>query len=377
MNNILVLLPDQIIKPMGGMGEQARNLFSHLSSDYHIYIIGSPDSEEYHDKNISYYPINNIETNHISSEALGSVFLQQALYVEKALSLGLNFDIVHAFDYSTFFAGQILADHYKSLFVTTIQLSIQHHAKNIHPLQLLNHQRASSIEMSGLINSDAIIQVSESYVKLFPKIFSLKTKVIHNGISIDDWRQTEKIDLPGNNPIKIIYIGRYTEMKNTNTLCDIDLPDNVDLIFIGSSKGGTPEYFKYMTDKCTESNNMHYVGPKYGQEKINYLMSADAIIMPSTHEPFGIVALEALASKKILLSSFVNGLSDFLTEDCAINCGTTKESIESAIEKFLLLTEEEKSKMIESGLKVCKDHDWILQSEKLEELYNLLLKPTL
>ncbi len=50
------------------------------------------------------------------------------------------------------------------------------------------------------------------------------------------------------------------------------------------------------------------------------MKEASAIIMPSIHEPFGLVALEALMIKTPLLCSIQGGLSDFLNND---NCWCT------------------------------------------------------
>ena len=103
------------------------------------------------------------------------------------------------------------------------------------------------------------------------------------------------------------------------------------------------------------------------------LFAADAVIMPSIHEPFGIVALEALASKSILLSSFVDGMGDFLTEDVAINCGTSKESIEKALDNLINLQEEERVQRIKKGLEICKEYTWEKSAKKLAAIYSLFV----
>jgi glycosyltransferase involved in cell wall biosynthesis len=129
-----------------------------------------------------------------------------------------------------------------------------------------------------------------------------------------------------------------------------------------------------MLKACLEKDNFYYVGARYGQEKIDWLMAADAVIVPSTHEPFGIVGLEGLASRSIVLSSFVNGMGDYLTDECAINCGTTTESISKAIDRFISMTNEEKNKMKDKGLQVCREHDWSIQADKLFKVYNENIK---
>lgn len=374
MINVFLLLPDQLKKPMGGMGEQARNFLTHFPPGYHFSVIGSSEAEVYHTDNYSFYPVISISNFHGNPDPLCTTFLNQSLFIEKALSLNQKPDIIHAFDWSTFWAGRILANHYNCPLVVTIQLSIE----KINSIPVVISQKnqydlACSLELSGLIEADAIIQVSESYAKSFHSFLLPKTAVIHNGINLNEWNKNSTIALPGINPIKVFYIGRYAIMKNIHTLIQCTIPKSIDLIFIGDSRGGNPELFDAMVQFCNSTPNVHFVGPKYGQEKIDWLCAADAVIVPSIHEPFGIVALEALASKSILLSSFVNGMGDFLSEDCAINCGTTKESIELAFEKLLQLKPNEKESIIKSGLKVCEEHSWNLQAEKMSKVYDSVL----
>ena len=376
MNQILILIPDKLKKPMGGMGEQLRNLAAHTPSDYHLTIIGSANSEEYSEERFDYYAHHNLSTmwSKENYKMVDQVFLKQSLFVQRALSLDVKPDIVHAFDWSTMWAGRIIARHYKVPLVTTIQLSIDANTPSHVKATELEYDLAASIELSGMIDSASIIQVSENYASLFPKFLLPKTTVIHNGIDLSLWKKDIDIKLVGNGRRKIVYIGRFAKMKNVDALLDLELPEDTDLIFIGSPNGGHIDIYNRMLKACSEKDNFHYAGARYGQEKIDWLMAADAVIVPSTHEPFGIVGLEGLASRSIVLSSFVNGMGDYLTDECAINCGTTTESISKAIDRFASMTNEEKNKMKSNGLKVCRDHDWSIQADKLFKVYNENIK---
>lgn len=376
MNRVLILIPDELKKPMGGMGERFRNILARTPSNYHLTIIGSDHSEEYSEERFDYYAQHDLSTMWAQSDkkVIDKIFLKQSLFIQRAWELGIKPDIVHAHDWSTMWAGRILSRHYGVPLITTVQLSIDANTPSHVKSSELEFDLAASIEMSGLVDSAAIIQVSENYASLSPKFLLPKTTVIRNGIDLKLWEKEEEVKLVGNGKRKIIYIGRFARMKNVHTLLNLELPEDTDLIFIGSQSGGHIGLFNKMVQVCKEKDNFHYVGPKYGQEKIDWLMAADAVIVPSTHEPFGIVALEALASRSILLSSFVNGMGDFLTEECAINCGTTTESISKAIDRFVSMTDEEKNEMKENGLQVCREHDWAIQADKLFKLYDRNIK---
>ena len=101
--------------------------------------------------------------------------------------------------------------------------------------------------------------------------------------------------------------------------------------------------------------------------------SADAVIMPSKHEPFGIVALEALASKSILISSRKDGLGDFLNDENSLDCGCTLESINTTLYQFTQLTEEVKQKMIQNGIETCQQYKWDDIADQYYNVYTSLL----
>jgi len=97
------------------------------------------------------------------------------------------------------------------------------------------------------------------------------------------------------------------------------------------------------------------------------------VIIPSKDEPFGLVALEALAAGKLLLSSFVDGMGEFLTYDTAVNCGVTPDTISQAVSFALNMPDDEKSSRIKKGLQICEKYTWESTANKIETVFNSLL----
>ena len=100
----------------------------------------------------------------------------------------------------------------------------------------------------------------------------------------------------------------------------------------------------------------------------------DAVIVPSLHEPFGIVTLEALASDNILLSSFKSGMGEYLNEDVAINCGTTPEEISKAILKWSKMSKKQVNDQIKRGHEFLKPFTWENSAAVLHEVYKRTIK---
>lgn len=372
---VTVIIPDSMSTPTGGLGVQFNNLYSRLNNHIDFCIVG--------------YPEDNPPPNYIPAETPlpelqhGSLntLIGHTIYLAKALEFGKP-DIVHAYDWSTYFAGYYVAKYFKVPLLVTMQLSVRGLGDhNIYNCMNFNskdgqwiHKYHTQMEEFVLKNSDQIICVSNGYQKYIPKVSLNKTKIIPNGIDLKQWQTTKSLpSLPGSNKYKIAYIGRFAEMKGVSELMLADIPSGIDLILIGSPNGGDNHVISLIEEVKKEKNNVYYVGPYYGQDKIDILNQMDAVIMPSKHEPFGIVALEALASKSILLSSRVDGMGDFLTNQNSILVSPGVSGVEKAFNAFLKLSFKEKNNMIQEGLKTCLNYKWDDIAQQYLKVYNSMV----
>jgi len=371
---VLCIFPDSISKPTGGLGVQFKNIYERLKDRVEFNIVGYPDTT-IKDKNyigVS-HTIPQIQHGSINTLLGHTVYLAEALKFPKP-------DFVHSYDWSTYFAGVYLAKYHNVPLLVSMNLSANAMANvgikmcadfnTIDGMWL--HKAHVEMEWFGLQNADKIINVSNGYAKYFPQFID-KTDIIPNGIDLNNWKQQNKIKLPGNRKYKIIYIGRFAIMKSIVELLDSELPVDVDLIFVGSYNGGDVEAINALEKALENKSGIHYYGPVYNQNKIDIIHSADAVIMPSKHEPFGIVALEALASKTILLSSRVDGLSDFLTDSNSLYCGSTPQEITNGIYEFTQLTNNQKFQLKENGYDTCKQYNWDIIADRYYEVYTNML----
>jgi glycosyltransferase involved in cell wall biosynthesis len=373
---VLVIFPDSMSKPTGGLGVQFKNLYERLNNKIDFYIAGYPD----YNNGIKNYvhvghPVPDIKHGTINTLLGHTVYLAESLKFPKP-------DLVHAYDWTTYFAGVYLAQIHKVPLLVTMQLSANalvhagvFNCDNINTVDgLWLHKAHTETEWFSLKKADKIISVSNGYSNYFPSLKD-KTVVIPNGIDLKSWTPKQKITLPGENEYKVVYIGRFALMKSVDILLDIDVPDNIDLIFVGSKNGGDAICINKLQDALNnKKKNVYYYGPAYDQEKIDVLEAADAVIVPSRHEPFGIVALEALASKSILISSRKDGLGDFLNDNNSIKCDVSKEGIEKSLNDFLNLSQQQKNTFIENGLKVCKEYNWDDIAEQYYQIYKSFSK---
>lgn len=378
MKNILILSPDSITKSMGGLGvqlDQTINFFNKLyPTDFYfwIYCIGS--GEDLLGPNYKLIHCNYLGLRTISENNFLDLFLSMSDMVMIIMStLFEKIDIIHAFDWTTIYVARLIKKKLNVPLIMTIALSIEKSSLNEVRNNIIN--KAIQLETTGIIESDILIFCSLYYANLFSPIFNHKKKIIHNGVDIDYISKIKPaVSLPGTHRYKILYVGRFAYTKNIQELVKIKINQDVDILFMGSDTGSDDLIYDMMLNFCKKNPlNAFYLGPKYHDEKFSIMKAADVIIMPSIHEPFGLVALETLAcSHPILLSSFKDGLGEILDNTCAINCGITAETIELAIDKVIKLNVEDKLFLIYNGIKQCQKFTWTNTVNNLRDVYLII-----
>lgn len=173
------------------------------------------------------------------------------------------------------------------------------------------------------------VATSNHFIKILPKI-NLKSIIIHNG-------QKRDLECTSNNEImkirngfcganenKIIVglIGRISEIKGQHLalaafyILKKKYPD-IYLVFIGSAVKGKDEYINSLYSSIKKLNLETCVSFVDFQENIWFYYDAvDIVIVPSTEkESFGLVATEAMLSKKPVVAANHGGLSEIVVHD--------------------------------------------------------------
>lgn len=367
---VLALIPDFLEKPSGGLGEQMKNLIRELDDRVEYYIAGYPEINNYKNYKSALNPIPNFE--HAS---LTTIF-GQSIYFLEALDFKQDFDIIHACDWSTFYAGLLCSWHFKKPLVVTMNLSLQQLNNNniyycadpntVDGIYINNLQIA--FEQMGFYYANKIIHVSKYYADLYKQHID-KSTIIHNGIDLKNWKKQNKSPhVIQNNKKKFCYIGRASSMKGIETILNSDIPNNIDFYFVVSDKNAEEPIFTNIKNKCNNKNIFHIQG-LYGQDKIDFLYEMDAMVIPSIHEPFGIVALEALASECIVVSTGSGGISEILENTDYFKIKNS-EDLTKVFNKIKNISDTEKNEIIQKNIERVQNFNWELQANKLYEVYN-------
>jgi len=248
------------------------------------------------------------------------------------------------------------------------------------------HNENNSLEKQDFPKINTFIGCSNFLLNLYKsKIEADKKLTLYNGVDIEKYLQKTDIKKALNNffkddknTINICYFGRISPEKGVNKFLKLAILFKKNLNYKFHCFGEIPkrgdrkkfyESLKKIIKKENISNLKFYdfIAPQKIHLAYNY---ADIIIVPSKKEAFGMVPLEALASKKIVISSnrggmveFLDNKNSFIIEDYENFATEAKAIIENLnIDKIEMIKKH--------AIKTAKKFDWFKISLQTEKVYN-------
>lgn len=184
--------------------------------------------------------------------------------------------------------------------------------------------------------------------KAYLKNLSLKSPifVIPNGISqseIEKIQISKNFENPfDNNYINLIWVGRIREDKNVLGIVgallymDEELKNKVKIHIIGN---GIESYIEKVKNMVAANNLGEYVifhGPKYKEEKYQYIVNADIYIQPSFSEGISFSILDAMACEKPMILSRQTNMTYYYNKNFYLMVEPYPEDIAAAIKQLTL-----------------------------------------
>jgi glycosyltransferase involved in cell wall biosynthesis len=227
---------------------------------------------------------------------------------------------------------------------------------------------------------DRIICLNKSEIK-YLKQFNIKEKnisIIPNGISDysflegDKRKFIRKYHIPVKKyKYKVLWIGRLNKVKGLENLeIAVKQLKNTLFVFAGPNDNYTREY-KSLYKKCP---NVLFTGPIKHRDTIHAYKMADLFVLPSIHEPFGIVLIEAMAQRLPIVSTNIGGTLYIIKEKFGILLNPYEQWGWLISIKKLLYNRPLRKQMGNFARKEAENYRWSNLSEEIINIYKSLLK---
>ncbi len=223
---------------------------------------------------------------------------------------GQQFDIIHLHGRSGLWFPFKMKNRPKVVSTVHGLLQIENSYNEVYPgLERKIHENINThLEKSLFTGASHIICVSSYLSQLVQNQVQIPPEnltVLPNGVNIPDLTTDVRPD-----PNSILYIGRVRSIKGIFQMVEAmtKVDPVITLNIIGS--GGESDQLNAHINRLGLQSRIHMLGKKNQNEIWKWLQKSAALIIPSLHDVFGIVKLEAFACKRPVLISNRPGIRE-------------------------------------------------------------------
>ena len=289
------------------------------------------------------------------------------------------FDIIHAHDWMVSFAARVLKHGYKIPMVATIHATERGRHNGIH-----NDDQRYINDCEWWLTYDAwrVICCSEYMRDHLRSIFQLppdKLRVINNGIDLErvsiknDSLDRERFARADERAV--VFVGRLVPEKGVQVLLDA-VPKVLrrchDAKFIVVGSGPHEDELRRIASSLGVGEKVQFTGYVDIATKNTLLGWAEAVVIPSLYEPFGIVALEAMGSEVPVIASATGGLTEVINDrvDGLLVPPGNAEALASAICRVLFNPGAARLMAKRARSKVARSFGWAGVARRTVEVYD-------
>lgn len=191
-----------------------------------------------------------------------------------------------------------------------------------------------------VLESIAVTACSKYLAKTVDRIFDIGcTQYVYNGVDISRFRTAVSKDII--NGSYLFAFGRLEKVKGFNILiqafADASLPDNIKLLIAGD--GSIKNDLHALIERLGMTRRIELVGRKTPNEIAKLASNALVNVISSLREPFGIVAIEAIAAHRPLVATNRGGLPEIVKAEYGILCEPEVSDMSRAIKEAFVHSE--------------------------------------
>jgi glycosyltransferase involved in cell wall biosynthesis len=226
--------------------------------------------------------------------------------------------------------------------------------------------------------ADGVIAISDHAYQKLTTAYGLdveKVTMIPHGVDTE-WFYPRENRHPAvsQEQITLLYVGRLGARKGLDlaleALAEVDI-QNVEFLIAGT--GRHEDTLRELAHDLDIADSVRFLGYVSDEQLPLLYSSADAFILPSKYEGFGLVLLEAMACGTPVIGADAGGIPTAIdTCGSGFTPNRTVSQFAKSIEK-IIQNDETRIAMSETGLQASQQASWRTVAEKVELLYQKLL----
>lgn len=290
-------------------------------------------------------------------------------YADKVVqrSVQQDLDVIHAHDWLSFPAAIALKEETGKPFIAHVHSTELDRIPNGNGSNYIR-----DMEALGMQAADMVIAVSFYTRQILIKKYGIdprKIAVVHNGILPSQDSIVPKETFAGDRPV-IVFMGRLTEQKGGVyflSLAKKVLQTMPNALFVIAGHGDMYQELLLTAAGKELSAHVMFSGFLRDTQKNKLLSRADAFIMPSLSEPFGLVALEAAQHNTPVIVSKNSGVAEVMPSAIAVDFW----DVDLMSEKLVSLLKNKKAQQSQ----IAKQHrnlaslTWENSAKKIQDVY--------
>jgi poly(glycerol-phosphate) alpha-glucosyltransferase len=206
--------------------------------------------------------------------------------------------------------------------------------------------------------------------------------IIPNGIHLP--RLVEGTPRPRKAGKKVLlYLGRLHPQKGLLTLLHAwaavqgsGIPETKEwvLVIAGWAQHGHEGELKIFCQQHSLCNTVSFAGPQFGEAKDQIYRSADAFVLPSSFESFGMVVLEAWSHGLPVLMTNQGYLTEGFASDAALPMEFSFEGMVDGLHTLCSMSDQQRQDMGRRGLDLVeKQFTWNRNATSMRSVYEWML----
>lgn len=220
--------------------------------------------------------------------------------------------------------------------------------------------RAAHIHATAQMEADNIKELG----------FSNPISIIPNGINLSEVKEVKTIY----GTKKMVFLSRIHPKKGIELLLEAWRNTDTKGWTLEIAGNGEAVYIETLTQSAKDLENVHFIGPQYGEAKWDFLRSADVMVLPTYSENFGIVVAEALAVGVPVITTKGTPWEDLERHKCGWWIELSVSNLKRCLEEVIKTSQDHIKTMGANGQSLIKDkYDIKAVAKNMSELYKKYL----